>query len=235
METIAGRQVYTRLDEMIAPEHTALLVVDMQHDYVSPGGATDQRPRTPTDMVATSAEMLPRLQTLIERARARCALVVYIHQTQLPELRNESPNWMHLLYWRLGQSPDRDRCRLGTWGGEIIPEFAPGPNDLVIRKYRASAFVGTNLDLVLRSNRIQTIVVTGVATDGCVFATSMFGMYHDYYVVLVEDCVAASDRERHDAALQFLSTWLNAVTPSDEILRVWQAAAPAATTPARAL
>ena len=87
-----------------------------------------------------------------------------------------------------------DFCLEGTWGAEISNEVAPLPARLVVTKHRSSAFRGTDLDLLLRSRGIETVVVIGEQTPGCVEATFRDAAYHDYYNVLVEDCVAAFDR-----------------------------------------
>ena len=92
--------------------------------------------------------------------------------------------------------------------------------DLVVKKYRSSGFWGTNLDMLLRSNGIQTVLVSGCTTEGCVESTARDAMFNDYYVVIAEDCVASDDRDLHDASLLLMRHRFD-IADSDEILREW--------------
>jgi nicotinamidase-related amidase len=109
-----------------------------------------------------------------------------------------------------------------TWGGEILSEVAPAKTEIVVRKWRSNSFIGTNLDLVLRAHEIKTVVITGVVTQGCVESTAREASFRDYYVVVLEDCVATYDRDLHEASLKIMRTRVD-VAPSDEVLRVWDA------------
>jgi len=114
----------------------------------------------------------------------------------------------------------------GTEGQQIIPELAPKPGDVVVRKYRSSGFWGTNLDMLLRSNGIKSIVITGATTEGCVESTARDGLFNDYYVIVPEDCVASDDPAQHDASLLLMRHRFD-VVPSSEILEMWSGAASA--------
>jgi nicotinamidase-related amidase len=109
----------------------------------------------------------------------------------------------------------------GTPGQEIIPELAPEAGDLIVQKYRSSGFWGTNLDMLLRSNVIKTVIMTGCTTEGCVESTARDALFNDYYVVLPEDCVASDDPRQHEASLFLMRHRFDVVT-SDDILAVWQ-------------
>ena len=71
----------------------------------------------------------------------------------------------------------------------------------MVKKYRSSAFWGTNLDLLLRSNGIKSLIMAGCTTEGCVESTARDALFNDYYVVVAEDCVASDDRAQHEASL----------------------------------
>ena len=90
-----------------------------------------------------------------------------------------------------------------------------------MRKYRSSGFWGTNLDMLLRSNGIETVIVTGCTTEGCVESTARDAMFNDYYVVLPEDCVASDDPRQHEASL-FLMRHRFDVVSSNDILAIWK-------------
>ena len=90
----------------------------------------------------------------------------------------------------------------------------------MVKKYRSSGFWGTNLDLLLRSNGIESLVVTGCTTEGCVESTARDALFNDYYVVIVEDCVASDDRAQHEASLLLMRHRFD-IASAEEVLRVW--------------
>jgi nicotinamidase-related amidase len=111
----------------------------------------------------------------------------------------------------------------GTRGHEFVGELAPVPGELVVSKYRSSAFWGTNLELLLRSNGIQTVVVGGCTTEGCVESTARDAMFADHYVVIADDCVGSDDKQQHDASMLLMSHRFDMASGS-RIAAVWQAA-----------
>jgi nicotinamidase-related amidase len=91
-----------------------------------------------------------------------------------------------------------------------------------VEKSRASGFVNTPLDLILRSNGIRTVVVTGESSYGCVLNTVMDASCYDYYTVVVEDLIAGPNQDLHEAALKLMRP-RHDVLKSAEILEVWGA------------
>jgi nicotinamidase-related amidase len=102
----------------------------------------------------------------------------------------------------------------------MLDELAPRTGDLVVKKYRSSGFWGTNLDMLLRSNGILSLVVTGCTTEGCVESTARDALFNDYYVVIAEDCVASDDPQQHAASLLLMRHRFD-VVESEQILRIW--------------
>jgi nicotinamidase-related amidase len=216
---IDGKQVFTELSELVDPAHSALVVVDMQRDFCHPGGAFD---RLGVD-ISMYPPVIPRIARVLAGARRAGVQVIYIQMTVLPGRKSESPAQirfnlrMHLAQTAgdaLGYTED------GSAGQEILPELAPADGDLVIKKYRSSAFWGTNLDLLLRSNGIKSLIVTGCTTEGCVESTARDALFNDYYVVVVEDCVASDDRDQHEASLLLMRHRFDIAT-AEEVLGVW--------------
>jgi nicotinamidase-related amidase len=220
MLEIAGKQVFTTLEELVDPAHAALLVVDMQRDFCTPGGAFDQ---LGVD-ISMYPPMVPRLARLIDGARAAGVPVFYIQMTVLPGRISDSPAQIRFnLRLHLGSEgviEPLDYTPDGSEGQRIIPELEPRDGDVVIKKYRSSAFWGTNLDMLLRANGIKTCLVSGCTTEGCVESTARDAMFGDYYVVIPEDCVASDDRAQHDASLLLMRHRFDLAT-SDAILGVW--------------
>jgi nicotinamidase-related amidase len=220
MLTIENKDVYTTLAELVDWRHTALVIVDMQNDFCKPDGALGR--------LGVNLEMyppmIPRLARLMTAARAAQVLPIYIQMTVLPGRRSESPAQMRFnMRLHIESHPTTEPLLYtveGTPGQKIISDLAPQPDDLIVRKYRSSAFWGTNLDLLLRSNQIKTVIVTGCTTEGCVESTARDALFNDYYVVIAEDCVASDDPRQHDASL-FLMRHRFDVVNSDDILAIW--------------
>src|SRR5690348_16381052 len=89
----------------------------------------------------------------------------------------------------------------GSWGWQVIDDLAPAASDVLVDKRRPSGFHATPLDDILRQREIKTVIFTGVSTHGCVEATARDAELRDYYVVVLDDCVAAYSHELHQAAL----------------------------------
>ena len=221
MIEIDGKQVFSELHELVAPAHTALVVVDLQRDFCAPGWAFD---RLGVDL-SMYPPLIPRVSRLVERARAADVRVVYLQMTALPDGASDSPAQLrfnlrlsHLARERTGESLSYTRD--GSPGQEMLDELAPQPGDLVVKKYRSSGFWGTNLDLLLRSNGIKTVVVCGCTTEGCVESTARDAMFNDYYVVIAEDCVASDDPAQHEASLLLMRHRFD-LASAEAILGVW--------------
>jgi nicotinamidase-related amidase len=220
MIEIEGKQVFTELSELVDPSHTALVVVDMQRDFCVPGWAFDQ---LGVD-ISMYPPMIPRLARLIEGARAADVSIIYIQMTVLPNRASESPAQIRFnMRMHLSNHGDVEPLAYtadGSEGQGIIDELAPRDGDLIVKKYRSSGFWGTNLDMLLRSNGIQSVVMTGCTTEGCVESTARDALFNDYYVVVAEDCVASDDRVQHDASLLLMRHRFD-IASADEVLGVW--------------
>jgi nicotinamidase-related amidase len=221
MREVDGRLIYDRTDELVGPSHTALVLIDIQNDFCTPGGSFD---RSGYD-VSMYKHMIPRAKRLLTAARRAGVLCVFIQNTTLPGHLSDSPAQVRfrVRLSRDGQ-PSLRYTEDGTWGHEFVAELTPRGGELVINKFRSSAFIGTPLDLLLRSNGIDTVVISGCTTEGCVESTARDGMFLDYYVVVVPDCVESDTREQHDASLTLMRARFDMIE-SAEIIEVWDAAA----------
>ena len=215
MRVVQGVRFYDALEEIVAAPHTALLIVDMQNDFVSEEG---HFARSGKD-VRRIARIIPNLKRVIAAARAAGVLVIYTRQTTLPGLASDSPAWVYFKT-RDGKTPDYTLA--GSWGAEFVPELDPPPDSVIIEKHRPSSFLGTDLDNTLRARGIESIVVAGCVTQGCVQATVTDGSYHDYYAVVVGDAVESTSAEQHENALRFLRSRYE-VVPADRLIGIWAA------------
>jgi len=200
------------LAELVRPAASAVLVVDVQNDYCRPDGALGKA-GLPT---ASAMAMLPNLQALLSAARASGTAVIFIQTNHTPETDSESWTWR-----TAGVSGGV--CRQGTWGADFT-EVAPLPDEPVVIKHRYSAFINTRLDSVLRTLKIESLIMTGVSTNVCVESTARHGYMLDYHVVFLSDCTAAYSPEEHDAALANINNNFGVVTTSTEVISAWNPA-----------
>jgi len=220
---VDGKQVLTEIYELVDPVHTALVIIDMQHDFVDPAGLFAQAGID----VSAYAQMRPRLSDLLAHARSHGILVVHVQNTALPGGRSDSPAQirfaMRLHDVLLAGGPPLRYTVPGTPGHAFLPELAPAADEVVVRKYRSSGFWGTNLDMVLRSNAIKTVVVAGCTTEGCVDSTARDALFGDYYVVVASDCVASDDAAQHAAAMLVMAHRFD-MADGEQLAGVWASA-----------
>lgn len=220
MRTVDGRQIYDSLEELVHPSHTALLAIDIQNDFCTRGGSFD---RNGYDVSMYEA-MITRAARLLHAARKVGVLPIFIKNTTLKNHLSDSPAQVRFRV-RLTRDPSQPSLQYtadGTWGHEFVDVMKPTEDEVVIKKFRSSAFVGTPLDMLLRSNGIDTILVTGCTTEGCVESTARDGMFMDYYVVVVPDCVESDTRDQHEASMTLMQNRFDMFT-STEIMDVWSA------------
>ncbi len=201
---------------------TAVLVIDMQNDFAAEGGMFH---RAGIDIAPIQAALTPTA-CVLSAARAAGLKIVYLKMEFRSDLSDagaaHSPNWRkHLALGGIGEptsAPDGREGRIlvrDTWNTEIVPELAPAAGDIIVSKHRYSGFFETDLDLILRSLGITTLLVTGCTTSVCVESTIRDAMYRDYACLLLTDCSAEPlgsglQRSNHEASLlvmQLLFSW----------------------------
>lgn len=219
---IAGQPVFDTLKELVNPGHTALAIIDMQKDFCYKDGYFD-RQQSDYTMIR---DILPRLRELIYAARNAGVLLAYFRQTI--SLSNgkvlESPAYLHFSHKAISleDSAEPDFFTVdNSWGQEIADEIKPMPGEIVIDKHKPSGFMGTNFDMLLRSNGMKTVICTGCVTQGCVETTLRDATNYDYYSILIEDCVASQSKILHDAALTVMKArWTT--LKSEDLIAVWK-------------
>ena len=200
------------LPELLFPAKSAVIVVDVQNDFCQPDGALG-RAGAPT---GAAMAMIPNLQRLLGAARAVGAPVIFIQTVH--EDATDSDAWTI----RMGGGASAC-CRKNTWGGEFT-EVAPLPDEPVVVKHRYSAFINTRLDSILRTLKIETLVMTGVSTNVCVESTARQGYMLDYHIVFLSDCTAAYSEAEHEGALYNMRTHFGLVATSGDVIAAWNGA-----------
>lgn len=214
MKSIKGKLVCETLDEMINPEHTAIISVDIQNDFCAQGGDFDKFGKD----LSSIAERLPKMISFVSEAQDLGIPVIFIRQITMPNGHSDSPAWLR---FKTRDGKTSDYTLPGTWGWEFVEGLTPGPNDTVIEKTRPDAFINTHLDRVLRARSIQTVIILGVITEGCVESTVRSASYHDYYTVVVEDAVSSVNHDRHEATMELFRARYP-LASTDELLGIWQ-------------
>jgi ureidoacrylate peracid hydrolase len=208
------------LPSKLSPAHTALVVIDMQNDFIADGGMVARSGRN----VSAAQKLAGRLPDFIREARRAGLLVVFIRNVYSTE-RNFylSDAWLEQAARKQsGSYTCYPVCAEGSWEGDYYGDVRPEPSDPVVTKHRYNAFLNTDLDTILRANGIRSLVMTGVATDVCVASTAREAFMRDYYTVMVDDGTATFSSQDHVAALQNFDRYFGEVSTIAEIAAIWR-------------
>jgi len=199
--------------------NTALLVIDVQNDFCATGGLVSKDGRD----ISRVQEMATQLPAFIDAARKANVLVVFIRCVYTTD-RNAylSDVWLEqAARKREGGYTRIPVCCDGDWNGDFYGDVKPQKGDVVVTKHRYSAFHNTDLDLVLRSNAIRSLILTGVVTNVCVETTAREGFVRDYYIVAAEDGCAAYVQADHVQSMSNIDRFFGEVAPMREICAIW--------------
>jgi ureidoacrylate peracid hydrolase len=200
----------------VNPIHSAVIVIDVQNDFCHEKGALAEM----GEDVNRIQQNMHNLSLLINEARSMNVLTIFIQSTyNTRDMRYLSPAWKE----KQGRVRNgASICADGSWGQEFYGNIKPMENEIVVRKHRYSAFVGTDLDVILRSREIRTLILTGVTTNVCVETTARHGFMKDYYVVVLKDCVATQDAEEiEEASLYNIGKYFGEITSSEKLIEAW--------------
>jgi ureidoacrylate peracid hydrolase len=194
-----------------AAERSALVIIDMQNDFCHADGTFG----TAGMDVARAGAIVPAIERL--RAAARAGGLPVIHVRTEHSDATDTPAWR----MRGGSCPGGSgNVRRGSWGAEWFG-CVPEPDEQVVVKHRYSAFVGTDLDVRLRTAGVETVVVVGVVADTCVESTARDACMRDYFVVVPSDAVASYEEVDHAAAMRTISRAFGVICSTSEIGEAW--------------
>ncbi|MEM3203081.1 MAG: isochorismatase family cysteine hydrolase [Saccharolobus sp.] len=153
---------------VVDPRNTAVIIVDMQNDFVSKNGKLP---------VPKAEETIPAIRKLIDKAKAENSLIIYTQD------------------WHMKDDPEfkiwGEHALAGTWGAEIVEELKPERDDFIVKKYRYDAFFETSLDYILRVKNIRNTIIVGTVANICVLHTAGSAALRWYDVIMPKDGISA--------------------------------------------
>ena len=202
------------LPPMIEPAKTALVIIDVQVDFVSPDGASG---KWGIDLSILD-KPLDNVDAIIAAARAKGVTLAYVRVVTRPETDSDALKSLHV---RKGRSLEGiGICRAGTPGVDYY-RVKPEPGDIEIQKVLYSTFSGTDFDAQLKARGIENLVIVGFTTDCCVDCTARDAFHHNYNVFVVTDATAAYEEALHIGSLNGLAKNCALLTDTQSVLKAW--------------
>ena len=190
--------------DKVKKDQCAVIVIDMQHDFISPGAPIE---------CPGGREIVPQLKSFLDWCRTHHVPVIYTQEMHRPEKVDFG---LEL------ERSEPEHCLEGTRGVEIIEDLTPHPQDFVIPKRRYSGFYLTDLEILLKGLDKKVLIIAGAATNVCVYATTLDAQQRDYHAIVLSDCVAGTDVELHHAFLRNIDYVLGDVVDSPTLMRLLQ-------------
>lgn len=207
---------------------TAVIVVDLQNGYASPGGYRDLSGKD----IGPARRVIENSSRIVAAARACGATIVFLQNGWDAALKNAggpgSPNWLKSNPLKLMRNRPELAGKIlthGSWDFDFVDDLKPLSGDFVVPKSRYSGFCGTELDNILRARNVRHLVFVGIATNVCVESTLRDAYFREYHCVLVEDATQQSGPQFiQDATIYNVETFLGWVTRTADLCAVLDAA-----------
>ena len=193
------------------PKTTAVLLIEFQNEFTSKGGVLHEAVRPVMD----ETKMLANTVKFVDAARKKGVAILH------------APIMFAEGYGEITRHPygilkgvvDGKAFIKGSWGAAFVDDLKPHAGDIVIEGKRGlDTFASTNLDFILRSKGIKTLVIGGFLTNCCVESTMRTAYEHGFDVITLTDCVAATSPEEHKNALKFDFPMFSRPLPSSEVI-----------------
>jgi nicotinamidase-related amidase len=172
----------------VDPGRTALIVGDMQNDFVKEGG---------TLVVPGAKVTIPAIRSLLDLTREAGIRAVFVQDTH----RDGDPEWE---IWG-------EHCREGSWGWQVVDELAPREDEATVRKPRYDAFYGTPLEHMLRLWGVDTLIICGTVANICVHYTASSAAMRWFNVIVPKDCISSFNDFDMEASLSQTASLLGEV------------------------
>ncbi|KKR76958.1 MAG: Isochorismatase hydrolase [Candidatus Levybacteria bacterium GW2011_GWA2_40_8] len=214
------------LEEILRPQHSALLVIDMQNDFLGSKGFFATHPDIVGGIgIEPMQAIIPHVQELIRIARQAGVPIIFTKGYEDVKFRT-GPGFRRAIKWGEHDGDGSVNSQSGTWGSELHEGIEPQEGDVVVEKHRWSSFDGIDkdgrsLDEILKERGIQTLVIIGVATETCIQSTAQEAFNKDYFVVIPKNSVGSNKPDQHKTVLDRFD-FLGDVVDELEIQRAWQ-------------
>ena len=211
------QEILGTLEEQIDPKHTALVVIDPQNDFCAADGAAA---RLMGLDVSRIQNVIQPLNAFIKMAREAGLMIVWTRSLVDPD--KARPSFKARSFILDAQVKNIDLVREGSDGAEWYSEvLKPLPDEYVITKYHYDAFEDTDLALLLGSQVVKTLLMTGFLANVCVETTARHGYIKGYYIVVVSDCTDTATEQEYEATLYNIKKFFGKVATSGEIKEAW--------------
>lgn len=207
MKTLGNKQIFENMEEILGPEHTMLVNWDVQNGLVK--------------NIFNKEEFVSNVKKLTGISREHGISVLYTKITPLP-FKYMAPSNIYSFMKRFGVN---DPSKLpvfmapGSEDAEIYHELAPEKDDYVLNKHTASLFTGTNVDNMLKSAGIKTLIFTGIATEIGVESSVRDAVNLGYYTVVASDSCSSHSKDMHEISLKSISA-VSTVMDTESIIKI---------------
>jgi len=182
------------------PERTALVIIDMQRDFLEPGGFGSALGND----VSLLASAVEPIQRVLATAREIGMPIIHTREGHRPDMTDCPPAKFARGEFIGTDSPKGRILIRGEYGHDIVDELAPAPGEVVLDKPGKGSFFATDLDLILRNLQITSLIVTGVTTEVCVHTTVREANDRGYECLVLEDCCASYFPQFHETGLAMI-------------------------------
>jgi nicotinamidase-related amidase len=202
------------------PSTTALVIIDMQRDFLEPDGFGELLGND----VSLLAALVEPIAAVLEAARSHGLMVVHTREGHRPDLADCPPSKLARGRLEMGIGSPGPKGRIlvrGEYGHDIVDELTPAPGEVVLDKPGKGSFYATDLELMLRNRGVKSLIVTGVTTEVCVHTTVREANDRGFECLVLEDCVGSYFPEFHQVGLKMIAAqggifgW---VAPSSDLL-----------------
>lgn len=207
-------QQSNKIELIIEPARTALLLLHWQNDFAAPGGKLSDNM---LNRLAVS-QAIEHTQAVLSATRKKGILVIYVPGVHRPG----HPEMPHKLSPMLKMIAESGACMLGTWGAEIIERLKPMENEIVIYNHSSNAFDYNELDIILRNKNITDLVLSGIATNWVIEGTARDGSSKGYFIHVLKDCCESHSDELHNWTLANILPAISAVIDSESYITALQ-------------
>lgn len=218
------QKILKTLEEQVEPRHTALIIIDPQNDFCASDGAAVKLLGWDVSRIQSAVQ---HLNPFIQKVRETGLMVVWTRSLVAADKARPSYRARSLITEATAE--DIAIVKEGSHGADWYSEITkPLPDEYVVTKWHYDAFEDTNLDLLLSSRGIKTLLVTGFNANVCVETTARHGYIKGYYIVLVSDCTDAPTQREYESTVHNIKNYFGKVATSAEIAKIWEALAKSA-------